>query len=80
MESQDVHVNGYMVFDIAVQRYWVTSHISALVDTESMLSSFRHMLRGVCDGEVLLTEEMKIKVALPNPRVSGLRASGGTKT
>ncbi|CAK9028086.1 unnamed protein product [Durusdinium trenchii] len=45
----------------AVLEYWVTSHISALVDTESMLSSFRHMLRGVCDGEVLLTEEMKIK-------------------
>ncbi|CAE7207853.1 unnamed protein product [Symbiodinium sp. CCMP2592] len=40
--------------------YWVTSHISALLDAESMVGSFRRMLRGVCDGEVLLREDMTI--------------------
>jgi len=40
--------------------YWVTSHISALWDAESMVGSFRRMLRGVCDGEVLLREDMTI--------------------
>ncbi|OLP95762.1 hypothetical protein AK812_SmicGene22075 [Symbiodinium microadriaticum] len=40
--------------------YWVTSHISALLHAESMVGSFRRMLRGVCDGEVLLKEDMSI--------------------
>ena len=44
----------------AVLEYWVTSHISVLLDTESMVSSFRRMLRGVSDGEVLLNEEMHV--------------------
>lgn len=39
-------------------RFWVTSHITALMDTECMVMSFRRMLRGVSDGEVILTEEL----------------------
>ncbi|CAK9036085.1 Uncharacterized protein SCF082_LOCUS21578 [Durusdinium trenchii] len=45
----------------AILEYWVTCHVSAHLDTKSMLSSFRRMLRGVCDGEVLLDDEMKIQ-------------------
>ncbi|CAJ1337992.1 unnamed protein product, partial [Effrenium voratum] len=39
------------------------SHIEvvwASADSESMLASFRRLLRGACDGEVLLDSEMKI--------------------
>ena len=43
-----------------ILEYWVISHISVLLDTESMVSSFRRMLRGVSDGEVLLNEEMHV--------------------
>ena len=31
-----------------------------LIDSESMVSSFRPMLRGVCDGELLLDEHLQI--------------------
>eukprot|EP00438_Fugacium_kawagutii_P002692 Skav218901 [mRNA] locus=scaffold328:354613:355968:- [translate_table: standard] len=44
----------------AVLEFWVSSHISVLLDTESMVSGFRRMLRGVSDGEVLLNEAMNI--------------------
>ena len=43
-----------------VLEFWVRSHISVLLDTESMLSSFRRMLRGVSDGEVLLNRDMQV--------------------
>lgn len=43
-----------------ILEYWVISHVSVLLDTESMVSSFRRMLRGVSDGEVLLNEEMQV--------------------
>ena len=38
----------------------VRSRIAMLLDSESMVSSFRKMLRGVCDGEVLLDSDFKI--------------------
>ena len=44
----------------AILEFWVISHASALLDADSMVGSFRRMLRGVCDGEVLLTENMGI--------------------
>ena len=44
----------------AFLEFWVTSHISVLLDTECMVSSFRRMLRGVCDGEVMLNEDMEV--------------------
>ena len=44
----------------AALEFWVISHASALLDAESMVASFRRMLRGVSDGEVLLTENMSI--------------------
>ena len=36
------------------------SRIAMLIDSESMVSSFRRMLRGVCDGELLLDEHLQI--------------------
>ncbi|CAK9037687.1 Uncharacterized protein SCF082_LOCUS22278 [Durusdinium trenchii] len=51
---------GITIFSVVLE-YWVTSHITSLLETETMLSSFRRMLRGVCDGEVLLGEDLKIK-------------------
>ena len=44
----------------AILEYFVTCHVSTLLDTESVLSSSRRLLRGVCDGEVLLAEDMRI--------------------
>ena len=44
---------------------WVKSRIEALLDTadaETLVSSFRRMLRGVCDGEVLLDSNCSIWV------------------
>ena len=42
---------------------WVKSRIEAQLETadaESLVSSFRRMLRGVCDGEVLVDGQFKI--------------------
>ena len=44
----------------AVLEFWVSSHISMLLDTEKMVKCFRRMLRGVSDGEVLLNDEMQL--------------------
>ena len=38
----------------------IRSQNALLLDSEAMVSSFRQMLRGVCDGEVLLDSELKI--------------------
>lgn len=38
----------------------VRSRIAMLLDSESMVSSFRTMLRGVCDGEVLLDSNFNV--------------------
>lgn len=38
----------------------IRSRIAMLLDSESMVSSFRKMLRGVCDGEALLDSNFKI--------------------
>ena len=38
----------------------IRSRIAMLLDSESMVSSFRKMLGGVCDGEVLLDSDFKI--------------------
>lgn len=53
-------VSSSIIAFSCVLEFWVTSHISALLDTESMVSSFRRMLRGASDGEVLLTEDMTV--------------------
>ena len=36
------------------------SRLAMLIDSESMVSSFRRMLRGVCDGELILDENLQI--------------------
>ena len=41
------------------QRFWVTSHLTSLMDTESMVCSFRRMLRGVSDGDLMLSEDLR---------------------
>ena len=46
-----------------VLEIWVKSRIEALLDTadaETLVSSFQRMLRGVCDGEVLLDHNYQI--------------------
>lgn len=51
------------IFASCILDLWVRSRIEALLqtaDAESLLSSFRRMLRGVCDGEVLLDDQLKI--------------------
>jgi hypothetical protein len=40
-------------------RFWVTSHLTSLMDTESMVCSFRRMLRGVSDGDLMLSEDLR---------------------
>ena len=40
-------------------RFWVTSHLASLMDTESMVCSFRRMLRGVSDGDLMLSEDLR---------------------
>ncbi|CAK9036084.1 unnamed protein product [Durusdinium trenchii] len=52
--------SGIVAFSVILE-YWITCHVSSLLDTESILSSFRRMLRGVCDGEVLLADDMTIR-------------------
>jgi len=51
--------SGIIAISVVLE-FWVTSHITALMDTECMVMSFRRMLRGVSDGEVILTEELCI--------------------
>lgn len=53
-------VAGAIIAFTVILEHWVISHISVLLDTESMVSSFRRMLRGVSDGEVLLNEDMHV--------------------
>ena len=36
------------------------SRLAMLIDSESMVGSFRRMLRGVCDGELMLDESLQI--------------------
>ena len=51
------------IFASCILDLWVRALIEALLqtaDAESLLSSFRRMLRGVCDGEVLLDGQLKI--------------------
>lgn len=56
---QAVVAFGMTIVSVVLE-YWVTSHISTRLDTEYMVSSFRRMLRGVCDGDVMVTEDMTI--------------------
>eukprot|EP00435_Cladocopium_sp_Y103_P000141 s2658_g1.t1 len=50
---------GIIGFSVVLE-FWVTSHLTSLMDTESMVCSFRRMLRGVSDGEVMLSEDLRI--------------------
>ena len=48
----------------AILEYLVCSRVRASLETAestSLLSSFRRMLRGVCDGEVLLDQQLKVQ-------------------
>eukprot|EP00913_Durusdinium_trenchii_P032914 g30811.t1 len=69
---------GITIFSVVLE-YWVTSHITSLLETETMLSSFRRMLRGVCDGEVLLGEDLKIKESWLRRKTSSLHVLGPRK-
>lgn len=54
---------GMTIATSVIVEWWVRSRIQAVFDTadaESLVSSFRRMLRGVCDGEVLLDNKLGI--------------------
>eukprot|EP00435_Cladocopium_sp_Y103_P043208 s764_g12.t1 len=56
-----VFILGMTVATSIIWDWWVRSRIQAVFDTadaESLVSSFRRMLRGVCDGEVLLDNKL----------------------
>lgn len=50
---------GIIIFSVVLE-FWVTSHLTSLMDTESMVCSFRRMLRGVSDGDLMLSEDLRI--------------------
>eukprot|EP00438_Fugacium_kawagutii_P017045 Skav204914 [mRNA] locus=scaffold1506:38662:40158:- [translate_table: standard] len=59
-EAAFVAANAYCSW---VLELWVRASIEASLknaDAESLILSFRRMLRGVCDGEVLLDDQFKI--------------------
>lgn len=39
---------------------WITSQTEALLESKATVRSFRRMLRGLCDGEVVLDSELRI--------------------
>ena len=53
-------VAGGMCIVSVILEYWVSSNIRSRLDTEAMVCSFRRMLKGVCDGDVMVTEDMTI--------------------
>ena len=45
----------------ALLEFLIRSRIHALLDfadAETLVSSFQHVLRGICDGDILLTSDM----------------------
>lgn len=50
---------GIIIFSVVLE-FWVTSHLTSLMDTESLVCSFRRMLRGVSDGDLMLSDDLRI--------------------
>ena len=58
----------------AILEYLVCSRVRASLETAEstpLLSSFRRMLRGVCDGEVLLDQQLKVQGKAEAPAMLG---------
>ena len=43
-----------------LSEYWINSQTEALLESKAAVQSFRKMLRGLCDGEIVLDSELQI--------------------
>eukprot|EP00438_Fugacium_kawagutii_P033125 Skav217297 [mRNA] locus=scaffold1466:172896:182887:+ [translate_table: standard] len=57
---QQLTISAFIVFLAGIMEFNDRSRIALLTNSESMVLSFRRVLRGVCDGEVLLDSKLQI--------------------
>eukprot|EP00438_Fugacium_kawagutii_P031897 Skav201098 [mRNA] locus=scaffold3879:28186:33887:- [translate_table: standard] len=57
---QQLTISAFIVFLAGIMEFNDRSRIALLTNSESMVLSFRRVLRGVCDGEVLLDSKRRI--------------------